>query len=162
MAGNDVIVQGNIHAPLHFHQGLDARKEFLKSLCPEVTTARYYAISNTKYKSFEWVFDDVKMYQLCLYSQHYESQIWMSKSEKAKLDAQSLPDKWKGSLTTWLQSSNDIFVIVGKPGAGKSTLMKFIATHSRTTSILQANNSDKAAIVLFHGFWLAGQTWSTI
>jgi len=37
----------------------------------------------------------------------------------------------------WLEEKDDIYWIRGKPGSGKSTLMKFIAGHAKTTQKLQ-------------------------
>ncbi|ERS98115.1 hypothetical protein HMPREF1624_04895 [Sporothrix schenckii ATCC 58251] len=60
------------------------------------------------------------------------------------------------SFTTWLESGRGIFWISGKPGSGKSTLIKFIADHPRTRELLQTQAAGKRLIVASHYFWHAG------
>ena len=57
---------------------------------------------------------------------------------------------------TWLRSGSGIYWIHGKPGSGKSTLMKFIATHSRTEEELSLWSKDQDCLKLSFYFWLAG------
>ncbi|OTA65067.1 hypothetical protein K449DRAFT_366781 [Hypoxylon sp. EC38] len=45
-------------------------------------------------------------------------------------------DKSSISLSQWLQRGRGIFWISGKPGSGKSTLMKFLLNDSRTSELL--------------------------
>ncbi|KAI0843673.1 hypothetical protein F5Y06DRAFT_255526 [Hypoxylon sp. FL0890] len=45
-------------------------------------------------------------------------------------------DKSSISLSQWLQRGRGIFWISGKPGSGKSTLMKFLLNDSRTSKLL--------------------------
>jgi hypothetical protein len=60
------------------------------------------------------------------------------KIEKAHADTyewifhDAMPDGTKISFVQWLEQSNDIFWIHGKPGCGKSTLMKFVCNHWKT------------------------------
>jgi hypothetical protein len=60
-------------------------------------------------------------------------------------------------LADWLRSGGGIFWISGKPGSGKSTFMKFIASHDQTTNLLAewAGPMNKLAIAT-HFFWIAG------
>ncbi|KAK3986065.1 hypothetical protein QBC44DRAFT_273784, partial [Cladorrhinum sp. PSN332] len=56
----------------------------------------------------------------------------------------------------WLRSSDqDVFWISGKAGSGKSTFMKFLATHPNTCTNL--NMSGKQFLILSHFIWSAGQ-----
>ena len=57
-------------------------------------------------------------------------------------------------FTDWLGSESGIFWISGKPGSGKSTLMKFIATNPATREHIAAWRSD--VHILSHYFWKAG------
>ncbi|KAH7183325.1 uncharacterized protein B0J16DRAFT_416409 [Fusarium flagelliforme] len=59
-------------------------------------------------------------------------------------------------FTRWLGSESKMFWISGKPGSGKSTLMKFIATSSETQEHLATWRSDTR--ILSHYFWKAGST----
>ncbi|KAL8864291.1 MAG: hypothetical protein Q9198_009964 [Flavoplaca austrocitrina] len=59
---------------------------------------------------------------------------------------------------SWLVSNNPIFWIYGIPGSGKSTLMKFLATHETTRRLLMSARSNQASnvAILQHYFWLSG------
>jgi hypothetical protein len=60
------------------------------------------------------------------------------KIEKAHADTyewifrDAMPDGTKIGFSQWLEKGNDIFWIHGKPGCGKSTLMKLICNHGKT------------------------------
>lgn len=41
-------------------------------------------------------------------------------------------DVYEKVISPWMQSSDQVFWISGKPGSGKSTLMKYIVGHSNT------------------------------
>ena len=56
----------------------------------------------------------------------------------------------------WLVNGNDIFWITGKPGSGKSTLMKFLSHHPSSTSALQQWADKKNLITASFYFWHAG------
>lgn len=59
------------------------------------------------------------------------------------------------SFPTWLESDAQQFWISGKPASGKSSLMKFLATHPLTLQHLQAQHSNIQ--ILTHYFWKPGQ-----
>ena len=62
-------------------------------------------------------------------------------------------DKWD-NLVDWLGSESKIYWISGKPGAGKSTLVKYILHEPRTKMALKRWNGDN--IVISHFFWRPG------
>ncbi|KAF5538132.1 nacht nucleoside triphosphatase [Fusarium napiforme] len=62
----------------------------------------------------------------------------------------------ESKLVTWLRKGNGIFWISGKPGSGKSTLMKFIAGEQCTRTTLRAWAKPKSAVIASHFFWSAG------
>ena len=60
-------------------------------------------------------------------------------------------------LSHWLRSGSGIFWISGKPGSGKSTFMKFIASHFQTKELLTSwAGSANTLAVAAHFFWIAG------
>jgi len=116
----------------HFHHNdhSTTKLDFLKSLDPGVTTARYNSITNTKYDTFEWVF----------------------KEEKLK-GAWPPPTP---SIPEWLRGSKGTFLVSGKAGSGKSTFMKFLVKHPQTLSSLEQWAAGNHVVILFHGFWASG------
>ncbi|KAF7533315.1 hypothetical protein G7054_g7196 [Neopestalotiopsis clavispora] len=54
----------------------------------------------------------------------------------------------------WLKSDSDIYWISGKPGSGKSTLMKFLMSNPKTEEALQAWRRD--VVIISHFFWKPG------
>jgi hypothetical protein len=59
----------------------------------------------------------------------------------------------------WLKSPEKIFWVSGKPGSGKSTLMKFISDHPRIREALQVSSSSTRAnhlIAASFFFWISG------
>jgi len=60
------------------------------------------------------------------------------------------------SFRAWLQGGRGIYWISGKPGSGKSTLMKFITNHENTRIMLQKWSGSKQHVVASFFFWRAG------
>lgn len=71
------------------------------------------------------------------------------------------PGEDQNSKTTfpeWLRSGSGVFHIAGKPGSGKSTLMKFLATHDKVRKYLEdwAASDKKRLIFSKFFFWKLG------
>lgn len=58
------------------------------------------------------------------------------------------------SLNLWLQSKDKLFYIQGKPGSGKSTLVKFILNQDQTQELVHRWSPD--AIIISYFFWKIG------
>ncbi|EXK80962.1 hypothetical protein FOQG_14572 [Fusarium oxysporum f. sp. raphani 54005] len=58
------------------------------------------------------------------------------------------------SFNSWLQSDDKLFYIQGKPGSGKSTLVKFILDQEQTNDLVQRWSPD--ATILSYFFWKIG------
>ncbi|CAG9992097.1 unnamed protein product [Clonostachys byssicola] len=65
-------------------------------------------------------------------------------------------DKVWQSFVDWLRSHEPVFWIQGKPGAGKSTLMKYIVNHEETQKLL--GQWCPQSRILSHYFWKIGST----
>jgi hypothetical protein len=61
------------------------------------------------------------------------------------------------TFVQWLQSDNDLYWISGRPGSGKSTLMKFLCDHDKTKEYLTRWAGENEAIVAEYFFWNAGK-----
>src|SRR5215469_10920600 len=47
----------------------------------------------------------------------------------------------------WLREEDGVYWVSGKPGSGKSTLMKFVAAHEATKRYLEEWSGDKKLII---------------
>ncbi|CZR69366.1 uncharacterized protein PAC_19266 [Phialocephala subalpina] len=56
----------------------------------------------------------------------------------------------------WLEHGNEIFHVSGKPGAGKSTLMKYLCEHDQTKELLELWSGNKQLIFAKFFFWRPG------
>jgi hypothetical protein len=61
-------------------------------------------------------------------------------------------------MSRWLEHEHGMFFIVGKAGSGKSTLMRFLARHKQTSTLLQiwATRQHRTLRVCAHYFWCSG------
>ncbi|KAL8880292.1 MAG: hypothetical protein Q9192_008047, partial [Flavoplaca navasiana] len=60
------------------------------------------------------------------------------------------------SFCNWLQGNDRLYWINGKPGSGKSTLMKFLANNPRTRDLLAQWSFGKSPLIVRFYFWLSG------
>ncbi|EXJ71560.1 uncharacterized protein A1O5_05368 [Cladophialophora psammophila CBS 110553] len=113
------------------HEATKFQKEasILKSLSFDRMAARYSAITEAHQKTFKWIF---------------EPSCWQSSDPRSRI-----------RFHDWLTSGNGISWISGKPGSGKSTLMKYLRDCQQTKRCLQVwANNDRLTIAGF--FWIAG------
>ncbi|KAF5565356.1 hypothetical protein FNAPI_1671 [Fusarium napiforme] len=74
-------------------------------------------------------------------------------SSDAASDMDNIYDSWF-SFNSWLKSNDKLFYIQGKPGSGKSTLVKFILNQDQTRDFIQEWSPN--AIIIFYFFWKIG------
>lgn len=101
-------------------------QEVLGSLYYEHYSDRYISISPAHKKTFSWVFNPAN-----------------TSSEGKRL-------LW------WLRQGRGVFWITGKPGSGKSTMMKFLCDDSQTSIALQEWACGKELAIVSHYFWWSG------
>ncbi|KAG9495689.1 hypothetical protein J7337_012244 [Fusarium musae] len=68
-------------------------------------------------------------------------------------DMDNIYDSWF-SFNSWLKSDDKLFYIQGKPGSGKSTLVKFILNQDQTRDLIQQWSPN--AIIISYFFWKIG------
>ena len=59
-------------------------------------------------------------------------------------------------LSTWMGNSHPLFWITGKPGSGKSTLMKYVVENAETRKSLSRWAGSNSLLVSSHFFWTNG------
>lgn len=101
--------------------------EFLRGLNYKQRPQRYESIAAAHRKTFNWIFS-----------------------------AQDAEISEAKSLLNWMKHENGIFWLSGRPGSGKSTLMKFISGHARTDEALATWSDSGKLIKACHYFWSAG------
>jgi hypothetical protein len=62
----------------------------------------------------------------------------------------------RDKLVNWLENGNGIFHVSGKPGAGKSTLMKYLCKHPRTEKLVKVWSGEKQLVIAKFFFWRPG------
>ncbi|EEU41538.1 uncharacterized protein NECHADRAFT_87715 [Fusarium vanettenii 77-13-4] len=74
------------------------------------------------------------------------------------VEGDSVPSHYnlKISFRDWLATGTGVFHFSGRPGSGKSTLMKFLAQHSETASQLKRWQGDKKLVLATAFLWKAG------
>ncbi|KAF7552785.1 hypothetical protein G7Z17_g4085 [Cylindrodendrum hubeiense] len=86
---------------------------------------------------------------------------WILEDPDALLD---MEPGLKLSFTEWLESGLGVFHIAGKPGSGKSTLMKFLVTHADTKRRLKEWAGEKELLFASFFIWRLGgedqKTWN--
>ncbi|KIL88250.1 hypothetical protein FAVG1_08329 [Fusarium avenaceum] len=134
------------------------RQRLLKSLKSEEIRQRYNSVTSPLGAYFERVFTSYE--RVC--SRDPKHKAWSDINEASHIcDSEQLLeeevdriDRSWDTFCSWLRSNVDIFWVQGKPGSGKSTLMKFIINNDNTKSLLQSWNQDIR--VLSHFFWKIG------
>jgi hypothetical protein len=89
--------------------------------------ARYERIDPAAPKTFEWCLFDSRIPESCR--------------------------DLKISFRDWLAKGSGVFHFSGKPGSGKSTLMRFIVDHMETKAQLQGWANNKTLILVSFFFW---------
>ncbi|KAI1372740.1 hypothetical protein F4677DRAFT_456313 [Hypoxylon crocopeplum] len=80
---------------------------------------------------------------------------WSTTSDDSSKDCEECwEDKPWDDFEDWLKSDSDIYWISGKPGSGKSTLMKYLIESPHTQAALDIWGKD--SVIFSHFFWKPG------
>jgi hypothetical protein len=109
---------------------ISKEQAILKSLCFEYMTVRHSRIVDARAKTFDWIFEAAY-----LHFTDPRSQI---------------------KFVEWLHSSRGIYWVSGKPGSGKSTLMKYLSENWRTSRELKLWARGSTLVTASFYFWNAG------
>ncbi|KAF5586730.1 uncharacterized protein FSUBG_12021 [Fusarium subglutinans] len=144
----------------------EQRKEFLQSFRYPEINKRYNDVLDSNEANFTRVFASYEKV-----TRHDQRSVLSiggnshSSSEASRYDAShSDPDidsdelriieeSWS-SFINWLRSSDSLFCIQGKPGSGKSTLIKFVIDNKNTRRLLEYQSPE--IVIMSHFFWKIG------
>lgn len=136
------------------------RQRFLASFKFPRMNERRNQISESCEGTFQWIFaDDMGILEdpdndSMWTDTESESSDWTDDSaEKDSATDQDDGIRWD-SFIDWLKSGSKIFWCSGKPGSGKSTLMRYIISDPRTRSALDV--WSPGALLVPHFFWRPG------
>jgi hypothetical protein len=100
---------------------------FLESLRFETMGDRFTAIEEAHKQTFQWVFNNPSAF----------NRPWSDFSE-------------------WLEAKSDMYWIQGKAGSGKSTLMRFLTSHTKTADLLKLWSPSGVSVMAKFFFWKGG------
>ncbi|KAL1623190.1 hypothetical protein SLS54_004677 [Diplodia seriata] len=106
------------------------KTDILESLQYSTMASRYLTVRKAHEKTFHWVFDSQS--------------------------SESTNPRSQFAFHNWLRSGTGIFWVSGKPGSGKSTLMKYLCEHSKATESLKAWAGSHHLVIAKFFFWHAG------
>ncbi|KAI1744668.1 hypothetical protein F4680DRAFT_405708 [Xylaria scruposa] len=110
-------------------------QQFLETLYFGDIATRFVHVEDAHPKTFDWIF-----------------------CKSTKTDSSLNTPKRKVKFQTWLETEHGIFWIYGKPGCGKSTLMKFLCNSPKTVDSLRVWAGHKRLIIAKFYFWHSGST----
>jgi hypothetical protein len=96
----------------------------------------------------ELSFKEMKQRQLDIKEAHYHTFKWVF------TPSSSHPSPTH--FTEWLEHGDGTFWISGKPGSGKSTLMKYIVSHPRTGRLISRWAGESTLVAASFYFWSGG------
>lgn len=121
--------------------------QLLASLRPLEANDRLNRIDDKETKTFDWILESPPRFKS---ASHDDSETTDNK-ELSRGDAR---ERHASKFITWLQSDSKVFWLSGKPGCGKSTLMKYLFRHPKTVAYL--NHWQDGTKILSHYFWKPG------
>lgn len=119
---------------------------------------RFAGVSNANERTFGWMFDERDTIP-------DPATDGVSDQDQGKEEADGknhqLRLKARDNFVHWLETPSTspqdaVFHILGKPGAGKSTLMKYLSTHEKSRSYLRKWSKDKELVTGSFFFWKPG------
>ncbi|KAI1377206.1 hypothetical protein F4677DRAFT_48637 [Hypoxylon crocopeplum] len=122
----------------------------LRQLYFQSMYSREDSVRDAESDTFKWILDDDDWYRV---DEDNQWGTWW----KEKIDnMRSLRLQTRTTFIEWLSAGNQIFHMSGKPGSGKSTLMKLLANHRRTQEELKIWSGDKRLVFAQFFAWSSG------
>lgn len=99
-------------------------------------------------------FDEMRLREQQIEDVEYGTSQWLIGDDRIDFASR---ESARLNLQEWLTKGQGVFHISGYPGAGKSTLVKFIARHEKTAEALRIwAGSEKKLVIASHYFWNSG------
>lgn len=131
--------------------------ESIVQICRQLSTAEGFRSKLQRFmKSLQ--FEALPRRHEAIPEAHERTLRWLLHGKTTKDKTPHIPAKEDDgdqmNFSQWLESGNEIFWVSGKPGSGKSTLMKYVADAVRTYQLVSRWASP--TIIVAHYFWSSG------
>lgn len=123
-------------------QHLPAENRVLRRLFFQSIFQREIDVADAVGKTFSWIFDEDQE------SARNVQPVSGPASEETELRRDT-----SKSFIGFLREDEQTFLVTGKAGCGKSTFMKYIAHHEKTTAYLKAWAEDRKLVIVRLFFW---------
>jgi hypothetical protein len=154
---NKAIVE-QLRAVLEVYEDITSKIELetiLRNISIPPMNQRYENVGIAHETTFRWIFD-TEDEGVHASEPEYTPFWWIYyeevRSQKQKVVAER-QNSAKKSFTNWLENGQGIFYISGKPGAGKSTLMKYLCCHDELAGRLTTWAGKDQLIFAKFFFW---------
>ncbi|KAH7128988.1 hypothetical protein EDB81DRAFT_138251 [Dactylonectria macrodidyma] len=124
----------------------------LAALVSDTINTREDRIAEAYESTFDWLLDDSVQSEESLREQNGDG--WLDLREARENDRNRF--QARETFVLWLAQGSGIFHISGKPGAGKSTLMKYISSHPRAREQLEVWAGNDQLVIAKFFFWQHG------
>jgi hypothetical protein len=131
------------------------QNSILEALRFERMQSRFDSIEEAHAETFKWLLEEETPSSLIVPTGDVEDQWFTSMKDVVEKDI-PLRLEIRKDFTNWLSHGNGIFHISGKPGAGKSTLMKYLTESSKVKKYMEIWASGKELTFASFFFWRHG------
>lgn len=130
------------------------QNKILDSLSHEKMESRYELVEAAHDDTFKWLLERTNPSSPIVPSAPSDDP-WLRVAYYLEKD-QTMQREIQEKFTNWLANGTGIFHISGKPGAGKSTLMKYVIQDDRTREYLHSWAGEKKLVFASFFFWRHG------
>lgn len=134
-------------------RSLSWENNILRRLYFDNITARKDNIEDAESGTFKWILEEEQVPEIRNLGNKPKS----SPDDQKDEAEQELRRQTRDSFLKWLRSGDQIYHISGRPGAGKSTLMKFLCHHPRVKKELEIWAAEKKLVFAHFFFWNSGE-----
>lgn len=131
------------------------QNKILDALRFEKMEGRFDSIEEAHTETFKWLLEDETSSSITIPTEDTDDP-WFTGIRHVLEEGRPLRDGIRKDFTNWLLHGNGIFHISGKPGAGKSTLMKFLAESEEVRNHLTTWAHTSELVFASFFFWRHG------